>query len=229
MSGPQISNQYPFQSTPHADHDDHAHAPSAEDSPELIYWEQRTHALMKLLERKAIMTPTDVRRHVELVETITPMRGAQVVARAWRDPSYKARLLQDAKGACAEMGFDSRPIVHLTVLENTEHVHHCVVCTLCSCYPRTLLGEPPGWYKSTAYRNRIVVEPRVVLSEAFGMEVPQETEVRVVDSTADSRFLILPRRPAGTEGWPEQELVKLVTRDSMVGTGHPLTPAAIGR
>lgn len=229
MSGPQIANQYPFKAEPHGDDHDHAHAASGEDDLESIYWEQRTAALMKLLERKAILTSAEVRRHVELVETVTPMRGAQVVARAWTDPKFKARLLQDARSACGELGFDLRPIVHLTVLENTERIHHCVVCTLCSCYPRTLLGEPPGWYKSTAYRNRIVVEPRVVLKEAFGVDVPDETEVRVVDSTADSRFLILPRRPTGTEGWPEEDLVKLVTRDSMVGTGHSLTPAAIGR
>jgi thiocyanate hydrolase subunit gamma len=229
MSGSQIANQYPFVSAPHAEHAGHAHAPSVEDDPAVIYWEQRTAALAKLLERKAILTASEIGRHVELVETITPMRGARVVARAWTDRSFKARLLQDAKSACGELGFDLKPIVHLTVLENTERVHHCVVCTLCSCYPRTLLGEPPGWYKSTAYRHRIVVEPRVVLSDAFGLDFPEETEVRVVDSTADSRFLILPRRPHGTEGWPEEDLVKLVTRDSMVGTGLPLTPAAIGR
>ncbi len=228
MSGPQIANEYPFRTTPQADIHGHAHAPSAEDDPEMVYWEQRTQALMTLLERKAVLTPAEVRRHVELIESITPMRGATVVARAWTDTAYKARLLADAKSACWELGFDIKPIVHLTVLENTEQIHHCVVCTLCSCYPRTLLGEPPGWYKSTAYRNRIVVEPRVALKEAFGVDVPPDTEVRVVDSTADSRFLVLPRRPAGTEGWPEEDLIRLVTRDSMVGTGYPLMPAAIG-
>lgn len=229
MSGPQITNEYPFRTPPPADDHGHAHAPSAEDDPELIYWEQRTHALMKILERRAVLSPAEIRRHVELIESITPMRGARVVARAWTDPAFKARLLTDARSACDELGFDIKPIVHLTALENSERIHHCVVCTLCSCYPRTLLGEPPGWYKSTAYRNRIVVEPRVVLAEAFGIDVPPETEVRVVDSTADSRFLVLPRRPAGTEGWSEEDLVRLVTRDSMVGTGHPLTPAALGR
>jgi thiocyanate hydrolase subunit gamma len=226
MSGPQIANEYPFRTTPEADDHGHAHAPSVDDDPAQIYWEQRTRLLMEMLVRKAVLTPDEIRRHVELIESVTPMRGAQVVARAWTDPAFKARLLNDARSACGEFGFDLRPIVHLTVLENTERVHHCVVCTLCSCYPRTLLGEPPGWYKSTAYRNRIVVEPRVVLREAFGVDVPPRTEVRVVDSTADSRFLVLPRRPAGTEGWSEADLVRLVTRDSMVGTGHPLTPGS---
>ena len=154
------------------------------------------------------------------------MLGAQIVARAWTDPAFKARLLKDAKAACAELGIDTSAITHLTVFENTERVHHVVVCTLCSCYPRPILGEPPFWYKSTAYRNRVVVTPRKVLAEDFGTHVPDGVELRVVDSTADSRYLILPRRPAGSEGWSEADLIKLITRDSMVGVSHVLSPAA---
>jgi thiocyanate hydrolase subunit gamma len=203
MSGPQVHNRYPFRTIPQVASLGHAHAAQREDDPALAYWEARTQALAKLLDAKGVVTADEVRRHTELIETVTPMLGARVVARAWIEP-----------------------IVHLTVLENTEHVHYAVVCTLCSCYPRPLLGEPPGWYKSTAYRNRIVIEPRVVLKEAFGLEVPVQTALRIVDSTADSRFFVLPRRPAGTETWSESELVKLVTRDSMVGVTHPLPPAA---
>jgi len=229
MSGPQVVNRYPFRTIPQATHLGDAHASIVEDDPELAYWEQRTAALARLLERDAVVTPDEIRRHVELIETITPMRGALLVARAWTDPAFKARLLADAKSACSELAIDIKPIVHLTVLENTERTHHAVVCTLCSCYPRPLLGEPPGWYKSMAYRNRIVVEPRIVLAESFGMRIPPEVEVRIVDSTADSRFLVLPRRPAATEGWSADDLAKLVTRDSMVGTAEALPAAAVVR
>ncbi len=227
MSGSQITNRYPFRTIPQATHLGQSHGAIVEDDPELAYWEQRTAALVRLLERDAVVTADEIRRHVELIETISPMRGAQVVARAWTDPQYKARLLKDAKSACAELGIDIKPIVHLTVLENTDKIHYAVVCTLCSCYPRPLLGEPPGWYKSTAYRNRIVVEPRVVLAEAFGTPIPSDVEVRILDSTADSRFLVLPRRPTGTDGWSADQLVKLVTRDSMVGTAHALPASTL--
>lgn len=224
MSGPQVQNRYPFRTIPQVADLGHAHAPQREDDPALAYWEARTQALAKLLDAKSVVTVDEVRRHTDLIESITPMNGARVVARAWVDPQFKALLLADAKAACKSLGIDLRPIVHLTVLENTEQFHYAVVCTLCSCYPRPLLGEPPGWYKSTAYRNRIVVEPRVVLKEAFGLELPAHTALRIVDSTADSRFFVLPRRPVGTDAWSEDELVKLVTRDSMVGVTHPIAP-----
>ena len=232
MSDVQIRNTYPFASHAGHDHDhDHAadaHAPvqSAEDDAEARYWDRRTEALVRLLVRKGYFTLEEVRRHIELIESRTPMLGARVVARAWTDPAFKARLLADAKGACAELGIDTEPLAHITVLENTEDVHYAIVCTLCSCYPRQLLGDPPGWYKSTAYRNRMVVVPRQLLKESFGTEIAESVDLRVVDSTADSRFLVLPRRPSGTQGWSEEQLIRLVTRDSMVGVAPALAPDA---
>lgn len=228
MNDVQISNTYPFAA--HDDAHDHAHdaadahAPlaSGEDDAEVRYWDRRTAALARLLARKGYFTLDDVRRQVEVIESRTPMLGARVVARAWSDPAFKARLLADAKAACAELGIDTEPLAHITVLENTAQVHYAVVCTLCSCYPRQLLGDPPGWYKSATYRNRMVVSPRQLLAESFGTAIPESVELRVVDSTADSRFLVLPRRPAGTEGWSEDELIRLVTRDSMVGVAQAL-------
>ena len=227
MSEVQIRNTFPFST--HAAHDHahdageaHAPVPSAEDDPQTRYWDRRTEALVGLLARKGLLTREDVRRQVEVIESRTPMLGARVVARAWVDPQFKARLLADAKAACAELGIDTEPLAHITVLENTADVHYAIVCTLCSCYPRQLLGDPPGWYKSTAYRNRMVVAPRQLLKESFGTEIGESVDLRVVDSTADSRFLVLPCRPAGTEGWSEEQLIRLVTRDSMVG----VAPAA---
>ena len=232
MSDVQIRNTFPFASDAAHDHDhedDDAHAPvqSAEDAAEVRYWDRRTEALVRLLARKGCFALDDVRRHVEAIESRTPMLGARVVARAWMDPAFKARLLADAKAACAELGIDTEPLAHITVLENSEDVHYAVVCTLCSCYPRQLLGDPPGWYKSTTYRNRMVVVPRQLLKESFGTEVADTIDLRVVDSTADSRFLVLPRRPPGTEGWSEEQLIRLVTRDSMVGVAQALTPQAL--
>lgn len=225
----QIRNTFPFAT--HAAHDhehdaEHPHAPvqSAEDDAETAYWDRRTEALARLLARKGYLALDDVRRQIELIESRTPMLGARVVARAWADPEFKARLLADAKAACAELGINTEPLAHITVLENTDAVHYAIVCTLCSCYPRQLLGDPPGWYKSTTYRNRMVVVPRQLLKESFGTEVSETVDLRVVDSTADSRFLVLPRRPAGTEGWSEEQLIRLVTRDSMVGVAHALAP-----
>jgi nitrile hydratase len=237
MTDVQIKNTYPFST--HGDHDhahdhhDHAsgdaHAPivGGEDDSETMYWDRRTEALVRLLVGKGYFTLDEVRRQIEKVEARTPMNGARVVARAWADPAYKARLLADAKGACAELAVDTSPLANITVLENTESVHYAIVCTLCSCYPRQLLGDPPGWYKSTAYRNRMVVTPRKLLKESFGTAIPESVDLRVVDSTADSRFLVLPRRPQGTEGWTEDQLIRLVTRDSMVGVAEPLTPSAL--
>ena len=242
MADRQVQNRYPFTTAAepggqHGDEHDHEHphahphapAPSAEDDPVMAYWEQRTKALVQLLVDQGVLTADDVRRGIERIEQTTPMLGARIVARAWTDPAFKARLLRDAKAACAELGIDTSAINHLTVFENTERVHHVVTCTLCSCYPRPLLGEPPFWYKSTAYRNRVVVTPRKVLAEDFGTQVPDHVELRVIDSTADSRYLIMPRRPAGTEGWSEDDLIKLITRDSMVGVSHALPAAELPR
>jgi nitrile hydratase len=146
--------------------------------------------------------------------------GASIVARAWNDPEYKARLLDDAVATVSEV---ARQTVPIAVLEDTDTLHHVIVCTLCSCYPGAVLGAPPSWYKSFEYRSRVVREPRAVLAE-FGMDVPDDVELRVVDSTSEQRYLVLPVRPAGTEGWSEEQLAALVTRDSMIGTGRPLSP-----
>ena len=146
--------------------------------------------------------------------------GASIVARAWNDPEYKARLLDDAVTTVSEV---ARQTIPIAVLEDTDTVHHVIVCTLCSCYPSGVLGAPPSWYKSFEYRSRVVREPRAVLAE-FGMDVPDDVELRVVDSTSEQRYLVLPVRPEGTDGWSEEQLAALVTRDSMIGTGRPLSP-----
>ena len=153
----------------------------------------------------------------------SPANGARLVARAWVDPAFKQRLLSDPKAACAEMGIDASGLTEFVVLENTEQVHNLVVCTLCSCYPRPILGRPPDWYKSFAYRSRAVVEPRAVMRE-FGTELPDDVEVRVFDSSADMRYLVLPLRPPGTEDLSEAELAELVTRDSMIGVTQARQP-----
>jgi nitrile hydratase len=203
-------------------HDHDAHAPiNARD--ELTYYEKRVYAIQSLLIEKGVVTADEIRRAVEDMDARTPALGAKVVARAWVDPAFKARLLIDAKAAVAELGIDAGSAAVLVAIENTEKLHNVVVCTLCSCYPRMLLGLPPDWYKSLSYRSRAVVDPRGVLRE-FGLELPQEVEVRVYDSTADMRYLVIPVRPAGTEGMSEEELSKLVTRDSMIGVARARTP-----
>ena len=172
-----------------------------------------------------MLTAEEVQRQVNLMDARTPADGARVVARAWVDAEFKARLLADPRAALAEMGFNlPEDTPHLAVVANTDAVHHLVVCTLCSCYPRMLLGRPPDWYKSLAYRARAVSDPRGVMAE-FGAAPPPDAEVRVLDSTADLRYLVLPRRPAGTEGLSEAELAGLVTRDSMIGVADALTPS----
>jgi nitrile hydratase alpha subunit len=183
----------------------------------------RVQALETLLEEKGVLTRDEVRQSIEMVESRSPTDGARVVARAWVDPRFKARLLSDPRAALAEMGYAIPNDPGLVVLEDTEEVHHLVVCTLCSCYPRALLGRPPDWYKSLAYRSRAVVDPRGVIQE-FGLELPQDIEVRVVDSTADMRYMVLPQRPPGTERLSEEELARLVTRDSLIGVGKPRSP-----
>ena len=184
----------------------------------------RSVAIEALLQEKGLLTADEVQRQVNLMDGRTPADGARVVARAWVDESFKARLLEDSRSALAEMGIDiPAETPHLTVVENTDDVHHLVVCTLCSCYPRMLLGRPPDWYKSLAYRARAVSDPRGVMAE-FGTQLADGVQVTVLDSTADMRYLVLPRRPAGTEGMSEAELASLVSRDSMIGVTDALGP-----
>jgi nitrile hydratase len=207
------------------DHDGHGHDvtqhdPEAAERNKVPYWGKRIYAIRELLIEKGILTAADIQDQVDDMEARTPANGARMVARAWVDPAYKERLLTDPKAACAEMGVDATSLTEFVVLENTDKVHNLVVCTLCSCYPRPILGRPPDWYKSFAYRSRAVVEPRAVMRE-FGTELPKDVEVRVFDSSADMRYLVLPCRPEGTEQMSEQELAALVTRDSMIG----VTPA----
>ena len=209
------------------DHHDHDHTPDRhapiQDREELTYYEKRTWAIQSLLVEKGVMTADEVRQQIETVDSRTPADGAKVVARAWIDPEFKGRLLRDAKAAVAELGFDSGEAPVLVAVENTPRVHNVVVCTLCSCYPRALLGLPPDWYKSLSYRSRAVVEPRSVLKE-FGLELALDVEVRVYDSSADMRYLVVPERPAGTERMSEAELASLVTRDSMIGVTKARAP-----
>ena len=181
-------------------------------------------AIQQLLIDKGLITAAEVDDIVMRARERTPADGANVVARAWVDDAYKARLLTDARGAVADMGYRLSHDAELAIVENTAEVHHLVVCTLCSCYPTSLLGQPPDWYKSFAYRQRAVVEPRAVLRE-FGLELADEVRVAVVDSTADVRYLVLPRRPSGTQGMAEHALAELVTRDSMIGVAHARPPS----
>ena len=183
--------------------------------------EVRARALEELLTEKGLVPPGFIDAVVSAYETdIGPMNGARVVARAWSDPAYRSRLLGDGTSAIAELGFGGPEGEHLVVVENTPTVHNVVVCTLCSCYPWPVLGLPPAWYKSHEYRARMVREPRVLLRE-MGLELPPETEIRVWDSSAEVRYMVLPSRPAGTESLPEEQLVTLVTRDAMIGTARP--------
>ncbi|MSQ06894.1 MAG: nitrile hydratase subunit alpha [Dehalococcoidia bacterium] len=200
------------------------------DDARLDYYARLTQALEDLLVAKGVCTRREVQQEMDRMDARTPAGGARVVARAWSDAGFKARLLADPMTALKELGFslpDTTP--RLAVVENTHRVHHLVVCTLCSCYPRMLLGRPPDWYKSLAYRSRAVTDPRGVMRE-FGLELSEGVEVRVLDSTADLRYLVLPHRPAGTQGMTEAQLAKLVTRDSMIGVTEPLhsEPARAG-
>ncbi|MBN9509460.1 MAG: nitrile hydratase subunit alpha [Alphaproteobacteria bacterium] len=198
---------------------EHAHTAPPSD-PEL-----RIKALESLLAEKKLIDPAAVDAIIETYETkIGPRNGARVVARAWTDPEYKARLLADATKAIAELGFSGAQGEDMVVVENTEEVHNVVVCTLCSCYPWPTLGLPPVWYKAAPYRARVVSDPRGVLLE-FGTVVSDDVEVRVWDSNAELRYLVLPRRPEGTDGWSEEQLAALVSRDSMIGTATIPTPA----
>ena len=206
----------------HGDHGDHSHP--GIDTEELGWHARRVRAMETLLAEKGLITVAEVQRNVDAVESRSPADGARVVARAWRDPQFKARLLTEPEAALADLGYQlPDPTPKLAVAENTAAVHHLVVCTLCSCYPRALLGRPPDWYKSFAYRSRAVSDPRGILRE-FGTEIPANAQVIVLDSTADLRYLILPQRPPGADNLSDDELAALVTRDSMIGVSHPLTP-----
>jgi len=184
----------------------------------------RARALEELLVEKGIVQRKDVRRNIDRLVSRSPADGARVVAHAWVDPEFKERLLADARAAAQELGLNPGPSPVVVAVEYTETVHHMVVCTLCSCYPRALLGPPPDWYKSFPYRSRAVSDPHGVLAE-FGVELDDGVELRVLDSTADVRYLVLPRRPAGTEGLSEEELAALVTRDAMIGVAQPVAAA----
>lgn len=202
------------------DHD-HDHEQGGLDETEL-----RVRALQTVLTQKGYIDPAALDEIVQTYETrVGPRNGARVVARAWSDPAFRAWLLRDASAAIASLGYTGRQGEHMVAVENTPSVHNMVVCTLCSCYPWPVLGLPPVWYKSAPYRSRAVRDPRGVLAE-FGVALPADREVRVWDSTAEVRYLVIPQRPAGTEGLSEEQLAALVTRDAMIGTGLPLEPGA---
>ena len=210
----------------HARHDNHAHPHRPDQDDSLTYHKAMEIAVRELLIEKGLVTAAEVHRTIERMDARTPANGARVVARAWCDAGFRERLIHSPGDAIAELGHDIGP-THLIVLENTPEVHNVVVCTLCSCYPRWILGLPPDWYKSRAYRSRVVREPRSVLKE-FGTEIAADREVRVHDSTADMRYMVLPMRPPGTDGMNETELAELVGRDSLIGVVEVDGPACDG-
>lgn len=200
----------------------HEHPPH--EGSEVAEMELRVRALRTVLEQKAYIDPAALDVLIDTYETrIGPRNGARVVARAWVDAGFSSWLLEDATAAIASLGYTGRQGEHLVAVENTEALHNMVVCTLCSCYPWPVLGLPPTWYKSAAYRSRAVRDPRGVLAD-FGVTLPDSTEIRIWDSTAEVRYLVMPRRPAGTQSLTEEQLAALVTRDSMIGTGFPRSP-----
>jgi nitrile hydratase len=203
----------------HHEHD-HPHPRQAdvEDAP-LTHHMALTEAVLDLLVAKGVVTAGEVRRALELVDAASPAAGARMIAKAWVDPAYKERLLADANAAAGELGIDGG-IIPVRAVESTPAVHNLIVCTLCSCYPRFMLGAAPDWYKARAYRSRAVREPRAVLRE-FGLDLPDSVRVEVHDSTAELRYMVLPVRPTGTEGWDEERLAGLVTRDCMIGVAVP--------
>jgi nitrile hydratase subunit alpha len=205
-----------------SEHEHHHHDEHAQRAPSAL--ELRVRALEALLIEKGYIDPAALDVLIDAYQTkIGPRNGAQVVARAWCDPEFHRWLLQDATSAIASLGFSGRQGEHMVAVENTPDLHNMVVCTLCSCYPWSVLGLPPTWYKSAPYRARAVKDPRGVLKE-FGVELPPSTQIRIWDSTAEVRYLVLPQRPAGAEHLNERELADLVTRDSMIGTGLPKSP-----
>ena len=208
-------------------HDGHDHShpfqPDHDRGPATAY-EVLEQAVRELLVEKGVLSNEELARQIDMTDSRSPALGAQVVARAWTDAAFKQRLLDDCRAALMEMDIDIGEVAEFRAVENTDDVHNVIVCTLCSCYPKLLLGIPPAWYKSLAYRSRTVREPRVVLAE-FGTPIPDETEVRVHDSTADLRYFVLPVRPDGTEDWTPDQLAAIVTRDCLIGTGLPKTEA----
>lgn len=196
-----------------------------EDDESLGYYRCLEAAVEGLLFLKGILKPEDLEQQMKAMEERDYTRGARIVARAWVDPAYRQRLLENGSAASEELGFPAGPL-RLMVVANSLKLHNVIVCTLCSCYPRALLGIPPAWYKSREYRSRVVREPRKVLAE-FGTSIPQDIEIRVHDSTAELRYMVLPLRPTGTEHLSEEELARLVTRDSLIGVGMPLQPGEI--
>jgi nitrile hydratase subunit alpha len=212
------------------DHDhphEHGHQHDHEHGSELSETQLRVRALETVLTEKGYVDPVALDLIIEAYETkVGPHNGARVVAKAWSDPAFKQALLADASKAVSALGHESRVGDHLVAVENTPALHNMIVCTLCSCYPWEVLGLPPVWYKSAPYRSRAVKDPRGVLAD-FGVKLPKETEIRVWDSTAETRFLVLPMRPSGTEGWSEEKLASLVTRNAMIGTGLAKKPEEV--
>jgi len=207
----------------HAHDHDHGdpHAPQMDhDAGAASPYEVLERAMRTLLVDKGVLTADEIQSQIDLMDSRTPALGAEVIARAWTDDGFRKQLLSDTRAALQDAGVDIGSLAEFRVIENTEDTHNVVVCTLCSCYPKMLLGIPPAWYKSLAYRSRVVREPRAVLAE-FGLSIPDDITVRVHDSTADLRYFILPRRPDGTDGWARDRLAGLVTRDCMIGTGVP--------
>ena len=221
---------------PEHDHDEHEHGHGTghghhhgpfqkdHDTGPAGAYELLEEAIRSLLIEKGVLTAQEIAAQVDLMDSRTPALGAKVVARAWVDAGFKRRLLKDTRAALSELGIDIGTLAEFATVENTPKVHNVIVCTLCSCYPKMLLGIPPAWYKSLAYRSRTVVDPRGVLAD-FGVELPKDVEVRVHDSTADLRYIVLPMQPKGTRGWTEAELARLVTRDSMIGTAVVAAPS----
>ena len=198
----------------------HSHGDNTE------YYSLRAQAMQALLIEKGVCTLGDILTMADQIDARSPEDGAKILAHAWVDPEYKKRLLADAESAFLELGYDlPETSPKITVVENTDEVHNMAVCTLCSCFPRAIIGRPPAWYKGLAYRSKVVVDPRGVLEE-FGTELEDAVQVRVIDSSADYRYLILPKRPAGTEGMTEEQLAKLITQESMIGVGLALSPEA---
>src|SRR5271157_3355948 len=209
---------HPQESDHHHDHADQS-LPATEEPG---YYEIMETAVRELLVERRLIDPGEIRRQIEVLDSRTPALGAKVVARAWVDPAFRVRLLANGRAACEELGISFYDDTQLIVLENTETVHNLIVCTLCSCYPRPVLGLPPDWYKLKPYRARAVSEPRAVLAE-FGTMIPDDVEVRVSDSTSMVRYLVLPMRPKGTDDYSEEQLAALVTRDTMIG----VVPASV--
>ena len=203
---------------------DHSHTPITNGGEPAAA--ARVRALAELLIEKGLIGREEIRERIDWLVSRSPADGARLVARAWVDSKFKQQLLEDARAAALTLGLDPGPSPVVVAVENTQAVHHMVVCTLCSCYPKALLGPPPDWYKSFPYRSRAVSDPRGVLSE-FGVELEDDVELRVLDSTADMRYLVIPRRPAGSETMSEPELAALVTRDSMIGVAQPAAPAHV--